>query len=88
LTNFRNRFTSLQRSAPEYAKMLQSAMKDEFLDLKKRRWTGNLLLEMSPYMINDILDKKTDWIGGKLLQLNTWRLRNQTYLDIPKKIPK
>ena len=25
----RNRFTSLQRSAPEYAQMLQNAMKDE-----------------------------------------------------------
>ena len=54
LTNFRNRFTSLQRSAPEYANMLQSAMKDEILGLKKRRWIGNLLLEMPPYMINEI----------------------------------
>lgn len=87
LTNFRNRFTSLQRSAPEYAKMLQSAMKDEFLGPKKTIWIGNLLMEMSPYMINDILDKKDilDWLETSPI---TWRLHNQTYLNIPRKSPK
>ena len=35
-----NRFTSLQRSAPEYAAMLQSAMKEEFFarhEARKRK---------------------------------------------------
>lgn len=39
-----NRFTSLQRSAPEYAQMLQNAMKDEFFarhETRKRRAMGD-----------------------------------------------